>query len=505
LIEGEVGAGTAMWALLKASAVSMLVHACLLVGLGLVVLAQPPVEQRAELIATGELAEPPPEATATLIPTSRESLVSADSAPVAETKPAPALAPSDLPRLKPVTLASLSTRRLNPAQTLTGAGVNLLGEVPEMGVAGGGVPQLAVIRSPEARKESVYTRGGTPASEAAVDLALDWLAHHQHYDGSWSFDHRMCGDCRGQCGNPGSLSEVRIGATGLAVLPFLGAGYTHSRDKYGQDRKYRRTIDMALRYITSHMQNVPLDGSLTQPGGRMYDHGIATIALCEAYGMTQDRKLYRPAMQAIHFMVAAQDPEGGGWRYQPHQAGDMSVVAWYLMALKSAHLAYLPVPYQTVQRASHFLDSVQQRDGAGYGYTSSAFGSNATSAAGLLCRMLLGWKREMPSLHAGISTLSSLGPSNDDMYYNYYATQVMHHFDGPLWKRWNDQMRDYLVNSQGTQGHERGSWYFEDPHGAHTGGRLYSTAMAAMTLEVYYRHMPIYDKRATNDDFGRPR
>ncbi|MFH1266905.1 MAG: hypothetical protein ABIK89_14345, partial [Planctomycetota bacterium] len=82
-----------------------------------------------------------------------------------------------------------------------------------------------------------------------------------------------------------------------------------------------------------------------------------------------------------------------------------------------------------------------------------------------------------------------------NMYYNYYATQVMRHWGGPEWEKWNPKMRDYLVATQSNQGTESGSWYFAGGHGE-TGGRLYNTAVALMTLEVYYRYMPLYRQRA---------
>jgi len=81
------------------------------------------------------------------------------------------------------------------------------------------------------------------------------------------------------------------------------------------------------------------------------------------------------------------------------------------------------------------------------------------------------------------------------MYYNYYATQVLHHWQGPEWKRWNVQMRDHLIATQAGRGHESGSWYFSGGRGD-VGGRLYNTAMAVMTLEVYYRYMPLYRREA---------
>ena len=97
---------------------------------------------------------------------------------------------------------------------------------------------------------------------------------------------------------------------------------------------------------------------------------------------------------------------------------------------------------------------------------------------------------------------SDTGPS-DDVYYNYYATQVVHHWGGEPWDEWNSVMRDKLVNSQAQVGHEAGSWYWHRPESNHEklGGRLYCTAMATMILEVYYRHLPIYTKQSTEHEF----
>ena len=106
--------------------------------------------------------------------------------------------------------------------------------------------------------------------------------------------------------------------------------------------------------------------------------------------------------------------------------------------------------------------------------------------------MYLGWGRDEPALIRGVEYLGNEGPSPNDMYYNYYATQVMHHFEGDAWEKWNARMRDYLIESQTKEGHEAGSWYFAGDGHNETGGRLYTTSLATMTLEVYYRHLPIY-------------
>ncbi|MEX0714249.1 MAG: prenyltransferase/squalene oxidase repeat-containing protein, partial [Pirellulales bacterium] len=360
-----------------------------------------------------------------------------------------------------------------------------IGALGEHGLAGRGDDQ---------RKVLVARRGGSDSSEAAVAAALQWFANHQNADGSWSFDHRG-GKCQGRCRHPGNLKEARLAATGMALLPFLGAGQTHKQGKY------KDQVRGGLYFLISNMVVTPNGGDMTGGGGRMYGHGIATIALCEAYAMTQDKQLMAPAQQALNFIMYAQDHRGGGWRYMPHEAGDTSVVGWQVMALKSGHLGFLQVNPQTVKGAYKFLDSVQIDGGADYGYTTPEFKiSEATRAIGLLCRMHLGWKRENPAMEQGVQAIANLGPSPSDMYYNYYATQVMHHYEGPLWDAWNAKMRDSLVKSQAKEGHEKGSWVFDD-HGFDAGGRVYGTSMAAMTLEVYYRHMPIYAQKSAEAEF----
>ena len=218
--------------------------------------------------------------------------------------------------------------------------------------------------------------------------------------------------------------------------------------------------------------------------------------------MTHDKELLAPAQLCLNFIVYAQDPVGGGWRYAPRQAGDTSAVGWQLMALKSGHMAYLEVPPGTVVGAMKFLDSVQANSGAEYGYTGPAEGRAATSAVGLLCRMYLGWKHDNPGLQQGVEIIDKRGPSKNDMYYNYYATQVVRQYDGEVSERWNGRLLDWLVGQQAKDGAKAGSWHFRGgDHGSERGGRLYCTAMSTMILEVPYRNMPIYRNHASDDDF----
>ncbi|HOM17434.1 MAG TPA: terpene cyclase/mutase family protein, partial [Thermoguttaceae bacterium] len=347
-------------------------------------------------------------------------------------------------------------------------------------VPGGGLE----ARNPQTRTQWAMQRGATQASEDAVERGLRWLAAHQMPNGGWDFDHRK-GNCPGLCRNPGDHG-CTTAATSLALLAFLGAGYTH------QDGPYRNVVHRGFYYLLSRGVKAPRGLDFTE--GTMYGHGLATIAICEAYAMTGDPLLKQYAQEAIDFIVYAQDKKGGGWRYQPGQPGDTTVTGWQLMALRSGQMAGLNVPSPSLLLAWRFLDSVQGEQGAVYGYMDAA-PRRSTTAIGLLCRMYLGWRPEHPALRRGISHVDQWGPSSEDIYYNYYAAQLMHHWGGPEWKRWNPAMRDYLVRTQAAQGHEAGSWYFDGQH-TRPGGRLFSTAAAIMTLEVYYRYLPLYEAKA---------
>ena len=348
-------------------------------------------------------------------------------------------------------------------------------------------------RSPDARAGLAGRRGGTPKSEAAVERGLRWLAAHQGEDGGWSFDlHKP--PCNGLCRNSGSESSTTA-ATALALLPFLGAGYTHTEGEH-QD-----VVKRGLYYLGTRAR-VTSNGVDLQEG-TMYAQALATIALCESYAMTHDPALKDVAQQALQFIVFAQNTSDGGWRYTPGAPGDMTVTGWQLMALKSGQMAKLFVPSPTIALVRKFVDGVQFEGGARYGYLTPsprAKTHEVTTAVGLLCRMYTGWHRGNPAMYQGIAYLQKWGPSEDNMYFNYYAAQVLHHWEGPEWKTWNNRMRDYLVATQSKSSHEAGSWHFADPYGDKA-GRLYNTALAILTLEVYYRYLPLYGEEAVHDQF----
>jgi len=346
-------------------------------------------------------------------------------------------------------------------------------------------------RSAQGRATLLEEGGGTPGSESAVDRGLRWLHAYQREDGSWSFDHNK-GRNSGFCRNPGSVAST-TGATAIALAAFLGRGYTHVEGEY-QD-----TVHKGLYYLKSRALLTPNGVDLQE--GTMYAQGLSAIVLSEGYALSGDPGLKEVAQGALDFIEYAQDKRGGGWRYTPGEPGDTTVTGWQLMALKSGQLANLHVRSPSFYLACDFLNSVSCEYGARYGYM-SVEPRRTTTAIGLLLRMYTGWRRSNTALAMGVGYLDDWGPSKDSMYYNYYATQVMRHWGGPEWQRWNPEMRDYLIATQSIHGHEAGSWYFAGGHGE-SGGRLYNTAMAVMTLEVYYRYMPLYRQQAFEDQFER--
>jgi hypothetical protein len=162
------------------------------------------------------------------------------------------------------------------------------------------------------------------------------------------------------------------------------------------------------------------------------------------------------------------------------------------MALMSAKKAGIRVPDSTFEGVTFYLDSVQIDESGRYGYEQQkkAYQISVTAMA-LLCRMYLGAGRDDQSLKAGVRLLDERGPY-ENLYYDYFATQVMRNWGGNEWDRWNGRLRDDLIAWQETDGPARGSWAPRDrSDSSRAGGRLLTTCLATLTLEVYYRYQPL--------------
>lgn len=353
-------------------------------------------------------------------------------------------------------------------------------------------------RTGNSKKRLLKQFGGTPASEAAVAMALKWIIKHQLPDGGWNLDHTIGPGNFRNSPDPGEIPQARSAATALAILPLLGAGHTH------QTGEYKEEVRRGLEFLVGRAKRAKRGISYLEPGGTMYSHGLVSIVFCEAYAMTKDPALVDYAQGSLWFIEYAQDPIGGGWRYLPREPGDTSAVGWQLMALKSGKISGLTIDPKTYKLAEKFLDTVSTSGGAFYGYAAPPRGTpaSACTAVGLLCRMYMGWDKNVPGIVDGMDALAEAGPNPSNMYFNYYATQAMKHIGGRMWNDWNNEMREHLINTQEQEGSNKaGSWHFDNGHASSKGGRLYSTSLACMTLEVYYRYLPLYGDKAANDEF----
>ncbi len=356
-------------------------------------------------------------------------------------------------------------------------------------------------------------------SEDAVLAALKWLARHQNPDGSWGAANHVNHCVGAKCSGTGD-AEFDTGLTGLALLAYLGAGYTHlSKDEHpdpvnpGRKLRFGDVVKSGLKYLMARQDP---EGCIGRQGTKyMYNHTIAALALSEAYGMSATQLFKGPAQQAIDFIVAAQNP-GRAWRYTKQSGdNDTSVTGWAIMALKSAELSELGVPSRDVYAgARKWLDEVA--DPGNYhrtGYNGKNSGRvfvpgrnesyehhESMTAVSVMCRIFMTKDKKDPALdgvHHLVSDLPVMKKDWTDYYYWYYGSLALFQYDGPkgpFWKKWEAAMKEALLPHQKTakDGCANGSWTSEDERWGFEGGRVYATAINALTLEVYYRYPNVF-------------
>ena len=344
-----------------------------------------------------------------------------------------------------------------------------------------------ILRNPKVRLNYIERLGGNEKTEEAVRRALDWFTRNQEKKDKYGhWNHRAGRD---------------VAATGMAMLAYMGWGAKHT-----EPGPYQRPLARAVEWMLSKEKNGDLRGIGSSD---MYDHGIAAIAMAEAYALTKDPRLLQPMTRIVRFTVNAQNPKTGGWRYKPYSKsyrdkGDMSVTGWQIMALKSARMGGIKVPQVAFQRADRYLK--QSRSTVGYGYQ-GAGASPAMTAEGMFCRQLLGgFPPSHPKMQKSAKyILQNLHTrSTENYYYWYYGSLAMHQNQGEEWEKWNDKLRPALLRRQVLRGDNRvnGSW---DPTGQYgpRAGRCVVTAMATLSLEVYYRYLPLSTPTRINGGGGK--
>jgi hypothetical protein len=352
------------------------------------------------------------------------------------------------------------------------------------------------------RKLQLGNGVGGPTPDDAVLAALKWLSRHQNPDGSWGVQGYVaqCGRIHaGRCTpNPDSAS-----ADFDAVL---GAGFSHLSKDTHDGICFGDVVRKGLQWFVSHQD---VDGFLGPRTGHkeMYNHAIGALALTEAYGLTGSPLFKDNAQKSIDYLIGAQNP-ARGWRYSAKCGdNDTSVSGWAIMALKSADLSGIPFPRSAYDGAKAWLDEVTEDSYGRVGYTFKGTGKvfcahnqhfdhqEALTAISVMSRIFIEHKADS-KVKAGaellMRDLPTYGGGKTDFYAWYYQALALFQFDGPsgpMWTRWSKSMLEAVVKPQNVRssGCKDGSWEPVDRWGCE-GGRVYATAINALTLEVFYRY-----------------
>ncbi|MBL4849871.1 MAG: terpene cyclase/mutase family protein [Planctomycetes bacterium] len=353
-------------------------------------------------------------------------------------------------------------------------------------------------------KGNLAREGGSPGTESAVVAALRWLKFHQSRNGSWDSDGWTAncskGKCTGASGTQSGDARYDVGLTSLAILAYVGNGHTH------RSGAFKSTVRRAIKWLKRQQK---AEGSIGYDRGEtFYNHAIATQALCEVYAVTRDFTLKRYAEKAVEFSLKAQNPKLG-WQYGVRAGkNDSSVTGWMVAALKAAKKAELKVPDEAFTGARRWFVRATDKNGD-VGYNMPGGGSSflpatdgrfaplpVNTAISVWSRILMGERRSEDDIRKGARKLLENKPSwtkgaktdRCNFYYWYQGTNALFQVGGTKWKDWNKAMQKALLPTQRMGGCEDGSW---DGVGEWclAGGRVYATAINALTLETYYRFM----------------
>jgi hypothetical protein len=368
--------------------------------------------------------------------------------------------------------------------------------------------------------------GPPPELPSAVEAALDWLVRHQSPDGSWKAAGFLEG-CKSPCRNlDATHGDGRgwpahdVGVTALAMLAFTGYGHTHWDGVFEEYTQCMRNAVQFLKRVQVRSNDPATNGRYGTDEGEqwMYNHAIATMAMAELLVLSNDVIGLKPSVtDAVRLCLHAQN-SGSGWRYgiKPGE-NDTSVTGWMVLALKTAKNAKLDIPREDFQTAfagalNWFGKATASNGKTGYmapGDEGSRLNEvypepypfskdlSSMTAVGVLCRLLAGEGRGSRTVREGVKILMKHTPrwqerkgralSTINIYYWYYGSYALFQYGGPEWKRWSKDMIAALVDTQRKgQIDEDGSWDPYDEWGP-AGGRVYSTALGALTLEVYHR------------------
>jgi hypothetical protein len=350
-------------------------------------------------------------------------------------------------------------------------------------------------------KEDALRKAGAARLHASVIDGLEWLRKHQDDDGHWDAEGFMKHDREGLPCTGAGIPVNNVGVTALAALAFLGDGNTMREGPYAAE------VRNAIKWLVEQQAENGLIGTVASHT-YIYSHAIASLALCEAYGLSEHKVLRAPAQKAIEYIQSARNPYKV-WRYFPRDGdNDTSVTSWMVMALKTAEAFKLKTDADAFKASALWFDQVTDPASGRAGYTRVGEGSSrkagtqmkfpagdteVLTAAGLLCRFFLGQDpKTRPMMQAAADTLlaklpASGGDGSLDLYYWYWGTLAMRQMEGDSWKAWNAKMQEAVSSRQRKDGNFKGSWDALDAW-SEDGGRVYATALMVLCLESSYRY-----------------
>ncbi|MEM6364640.1 MAG: squalene--hopene cyclase [Planctomycetota bacterium] len=348
-------------------------------------------------------------------------------------------------------------------------------------------------RTGEAKQRALEATGGDANTEMAVAAALDRLSELQRDDGSWDPATSGGGLERMPLGitRPGAGRHAKTAVTGLSLLAYLGAGHTH------QSGDYQQTIYRGLVYLLNQQRS---DGSLAGSAsvyGANYSHAMATLAMAEAAAMTQDDSAKAATRRAMRYTFDMQHPVTGGWRYTKNDPGDLSQLGWHVMSIDAAQRAgAIDNANAMLSGARRFLQTVRAGQHGGLAcYRPGEAPTSTMTAEAMATRLLINDRPSDAALREGSAMLlrnlppparmqaSTSTSANDNFYGWYYATLALHQLQDEAWRTWNQTLKERLLATQQPDG----SWSTNTLWGGY-GGQVYTTAMATLCLETYYRH-----------------
>ena len=395
----------------------------------------------------------------------------ADETQVAEAEPTPPMTPTE----SESNSAETSGVAAVPAKPVSTA------DAPPATVAGSLQNDFA-NRTGAAKTQALQQTGGDADTEAAVEAALRFLAQAQRSDGAWDPRASGAGKERSPLGmsRGGAGAKAETALTGLALLTLMGAGNTHHKGDYA-DNVYR-----GLSYL---IQKQHPSGSLAGKAAvyaASYSHGMASLSMCEAAAITRDPSAIQSARRAIAHTQRMQHPSTGGWRYTEGDPGDLSQLGWQAMVLDAGHRAQIDVDRRAVAGVQRFLRSVRAGTYGGLAsYRPREAPSRTMTAEALATRLLIG--ETVPEAEIAEAERYLLqkppGVGQDNYYYWYYATLALHQLQDDAWTQWNEALKRRLLATQRSDG----SWSSDTMWGGY-GGTVYTTSMATLCLETYYRH-----------------